>query len=155
MDRARDILEPAATVPPTTTLPDLARDLLELDTEAVCVIEGDRLVGVVTGMDLVYREKRVQLPVPIVVLDLVFQLGARRAEREIEKISAVTVGELMTRDVVTVGPDTPVDEIAAKMVEQHLSMVPVLDDGRLVGVVTRRAMVELALRHLVGPGDAG
>lgn len=147
---ARDIMEPARIVGPQLSLADLATQLLDEGVDAVCVAEGERLVGVLTGMDLVYREKKVHAPTMITVLDLVVQLGARRTERELEKMGALTVSELMTRDVITTRPDAPADEIATQMVEQHLSLVPVVEHGRLVGVVTRRGMVELALRHLLG-----
>lgn len=150
MKVARDVMETPRVVRPEQPLTELALTLLNEGVDALCVADGHQLVGVLTGMDLVYREKRVQLPVTITVLDLVLQLGARRTEREIEKMAAVRVSELMTRDVVTVGPDTPVDEVATQMVEKHLSMVPVVEAGRLIGVVTRGGMVRLALQHILG-----
>jgi CBS domain-containing protein len=152
VNHARDIMQPAKVVRPDTRLTDLAQELLTSGADAVCVAEAGRLVGVLTGMDLVYREKRVHAPVTITLLDLVFQLGGHRTEREIEKMSAMIVTDLMTREVITVAPGTPLDEVATQMVEKHLSIVPVVEDDRLVGVVTRRAMVEVALRHLLAVG---
>lgn len=150
MLHARDLMEPARTVSPELSIPGLARRLLELEVDGVCVVDaGDRLVGVVTAMDLVFREREIHPPVTIAILDLVLQLGRGRTERELAKIAAVSVSELMTRDVVTVGPDTPLPEVASRMVDQHLSLVPVVDGGSLVGVVTKRAIVLGALRRLV------
>jgi CBS domain-containing protein len=142
-------METATVVSPSLPLVDLARELLATDAEALCVVDGDRLVGVVTGMDLVFREKQVHQPTTITFLELVLQVGLAQTRRELEKISATSVGELMTRDVVTVSPETALDELATKMVQGHLSMIPILDDGRLVGVVTRRGMLRAALHHLL------
>lgn len=150
MKVARDVMETPRVVRPDQPLTELAEALIAEPADAICVVEGERLSGVITGMDLVYREKRVHSPTTITVLDLVLQLGARRTEREIEKMAAVRVSELMTREVVTVRPDAPVDEVATQMVEKHLSMVPVVEGGRLIGVVTRRGMVRLALSHILG-----
>lgn len=52
------------------------------------------------------------------------------------------VSELMTREVITVHPDTPVVEIARKMLQNDISGLPVVDhDGRLVGIVTEADLV--------------
>ena len=151
MKVARDVMEPAALVPSSLDVAELARRMLASDVEGVCVVEeGDRLVGVVTGMDLVFREKKVHPPVTFALLDLVLSFGTRRTERELEKMAAVTVAELMTREVTTALPDTPIDEVATRMVEDHLSMIPVLEGGVPIGVITRRGMVAATLRHLVG-----
>ncbi|MEQ1567572.1 MAG: CBS domain-containing protein [Myxococcota bacterium] len=149
MQHARDLMEPPVIVAPDLSLVELARVFVDRGVEALCVVEGERLVGVVTGMDLVYREKKVHPPMSVVVLDLVFQLGMRRAESELHKMAATRVDALMTHKVVTATPATPIDELATWMVEQHLSMIPVLEGDRLVGVVTRREMLEVTLSHVL------
>jgi CBS domain-containing protein len=56
---------------------------------------------------------------------------------EIDDRRAVTAGELMTRDVVTALPETPVAELARLLLKHHIGGVPVVDgDGRLVGMVS-------------------
>jgi CBS domain-containing protein len=151
LEIARNVMEPAPLVSPELDLKELAQRLLAADVDGVCVVDdAGRLVGVVTGMDLVFREKKVHPPAMIAVLDLVLTFGGRRTERELEKMAAVNVGALMTREVVTAVPETPVDELATRMVEQHLSMIPVVEGGVPIGVVTRRGMVRATLRHLLG-----
>jgi CBS domain-containing protein len=151
MQHARDVMVPARTVEPELDIPGLARLLLDEDLDGVCVVQGDALVGVVTAMDLVFRSKKVHPPVTFALLELVLELGRRRTEKELAKITAATVGGLMTGEVVTVAPDTPLDEIASHMVEQHLTLLPVLDShGALVGVVTKDAMVQETLRQVAG-----
>lgn len=150
---AREVMEPALVVGPELSIGGLARLLVDKDADGVCVIEGGNLVGVATAMDLVYREKEIHGPTVVAVWDLVLQLGFARAQREAEKIGAADVGGLMTREVVTVTGDTPLVEVATRMVEDHLSLVPVLEEGVLVGAVTRRSVVAAVLRQVAGLSD--
>ncbi|RME21097.1 MAG: CBS domain-containing protein [Deltaproteobacteria bacterium] len=146
MQTAQDILDPnPLTVSPDTRVDDLARKLLEAGREGACVVDdAGRLIGVVTAMDLVYKEKRLHLPTLFTFMDAVIPLGWKRAERELEKIAGITVGQIMTRDVVTVGPGAGLDEIATLMVDKHLTMLPVVDGDRLLGVVDKRAVLAAA-----------
>ena len=50
--------------------------------------------------------------------------------------SRVEVGDLMTRNVVTVGPDTDLNEVARTMLERKIGGLPVVEHGRLVGIIT-------------------
>jgi CBS domain-containing protein len=50
--------------------------------------------------------------------------------------SRVEVGDIMTRNVVTVGPDTDLAEVARTMLERKIGGLPVLEQGRLVGIIT-------------------
>jgi CBS domain-containing protein len=156
MQVASDIMVPAALTGPDVDLKALARELLAADVEGMCVVDTDgKLVGVVTGMDLVFREKQVQPPTTFALLDLVLQFGARRTVRELEKIGATRVDELMTSEVLVAAPSTTLEKLATMMVDNHVSMVPIVEDGRPVGVVTRRVMIATALRHLLGEHEAG
>jgi CBS domain-containing protein len=50
--------------------------------------------------------------------------------------SRVEIGEVMTRNVVTVGPDTDLNEVARTMLERRIGGLPVVEHGRLVGIIT-------------------
>jgi CBS domain-containing protein len=152
MKHARDVMEPALIVRPELPIADLARLLLEHDADGVCVVDGGRLVGVATAMDLVYREKEVAGPAVMAIWDLVLPMGVRRAQREAAKATAADVGGLMTRDVVTTTGDGELQHVATRMVDEHLSLVPVLEGGELVGVVSRRSVVAAILRTVAGRG---
>jgi acetoin utilization protein AcuB len=62
--------------------------------------------------------------------------------------SRVEVGDVMTRDVIAVGPDTDLVDVARTMLARKIGGLPVVDDGRLVGIVTEsdifKRFVELA-----------
>ncbi len=58
-----------------------------------------------------------------------------------------TVGEIMTRGVISVTPDTNLEDVSRILVHEHIKRLPVLDQGRLVGIVSRADLVrEVALR---------
>ncbi|MEZ4237951.1 MAG: CBS domain-containing protein [Myxococcota bacterium] len=117
----------------------------------MCVVDDDgKLVGVVTGMDLVFPREAGGAAVDVRAARPGHQFGARKTVRELEKVGAMTVDDLMTRRS-SPPPQTPLLEtLATRMVEDHVSMIPVVEDGRPVGVITRRVMIATALRHLLG-----
>lgn len=145
MTRARELLDPAPlVVDQATPVRELANLLLSSGAEGACVLESGRLVGVVTAMDLVFQEKDPRLPSLFTFMDAVIPLGWKRVEEELHKIAGVTVGQIMSAHPVTVGPDEDLHRIATLMVERHLSMVPVVEDGVLLGVVDKRRVLKAA-----------
>ena len=122
--------------------------MLDEHLDGALVIRDQQLVGVVTAMDLVFRESELPAPHAFVFLDLVWQVGGRRAEEALAKITGVTVDAIMTTDLVTATPETSLRQIATWMVEKHLTVIPVIDaDKRLIGMVTKPALVREVLRH--------
>lgn len=111
------------TVSPTTPISE-ARQLMERRRirHLPVVDEAGRLVGIVTDRDI-----RLNLPSPATSLSIweVNYLLAR-----------LTVGEVMTRNVLTASPDWPVEDAARAMLERRIGALPVLEEGRLVGIVT-------------------
>lgn len=146
MRHASDVMETGPLeVSPEVGVHELARRMVEGDVDGACVVEGGRLVGVVTSMDLVFQEKKVHLPTVIHFIEAVIPLDfLGRTERELEKITGGTVRDIMTREPYTAKPSTAIDEVATRMVEDHLSFVPVLEGGAIVGVITRRSMLKAA-----------
>jgi len=152
MQTAGEVMQESRSVSPTLSVQELARLLLEERLDGVCVVAEDgALAGVVTSMDLIYQEKALHLPTFFVLLDGVLPLDSPwRAERELDKISGAQVADIMTTDPVFVRPETPLEEVATLMVERHISIVPVVADERLVGVVTKPAMLRAAFSALAG-----
>lgn len=145
MKTARQILSAPIIVHPHTSVRELAEKLMEARADGACVTEGGKLVGVATQMDLVYKETSLHMPTTFVLLDGVFSLpGARaRAERELQKITASKVNQLMTPNPVTVLPDATIQHCANRMFREHLSILPVVDEqGTLIGVVTKDDVVK-------------
>jgi CBS domain-containing protein len=103
---------------------------------------------VLTQSDLVAQQKKVTLPSFFAMLDGFIALSSREDfEREIKKIAAVKVEQAMTLHPKSVAPQTPIDEIATVMVNEKLYTLPVVDGGRLVGVVGKEDILRTLLEH--------
>lgn len=137
---AKDIMTTKVyTVSADTEVDELARLFAEYNVNAMPVVDSEgRLEGVVTETDLVEQDKPLHIPTVISIFDWVFYLESEKNFREeIKKITARKVGEICSREVATCTLDTPVREIAGLMVDRSVHLVPVVDDGKLVGVVAR------------------
>jgi len=136
-----------AVVSPETTVGELATLFAEQGIGFAAVMDGERLVGVVSESDLILQEMEsddLHLPHAIPFLgDLVFIQGNRRFEERFRKSFGTTVDDLMDRDPVAVRPDDTLHAAARKIVEHDVSRLPVLDEsGRLVGSVGRSEIVK-------------
>lgn len=114
LSKSRDIW----SVTPETTVYDAIKLMAEKDIGAVMVLEQGQLVGIMSERD--YLQK--------VVLH-----GHSSKE--------TLVGDIMTKRILYVRPEQTIDECMALMTEKHLRHLPVLDDGRLVGVVSMRDVI--------------
>ena len=131
------------TVHPEASIEDLARLLESRKIGGVPVVERDgRLVGVVTQSDLVKRSRDLELPPALNILDLhMFLETPSGFKRRLEKMLGDTVREVMTPEPVTIGPDMPVKDIAALMDRQKVHTLPVVDRGKLVGIVGKMDLI--------------
>ncbi|GAB4539522.1 MAG: CBS domain-containing protein [Thermodesulfovibrionia bacterium] len=143
MLKAKDIMtRDVITIRPDATVEELARLLIEHKISGVPVIdESDRLIGIVTENDLIRQNKRLHIPTIIRLFDAYIVLGSGRMEDEIKRMVATTVGEICTRDVITVNEDATIEEIATIMSERNVHLIPVLKDGRLVGIIGKADVV--------------
>ena len=144
---ARDIMtEDVTSFGPGTDLLQAARVLFDRRWAGAPVVDGGDVVGVVTLADVVAGRMDPHPPKMFVLFDALLYLGSRKKfEKELRKISAMTVGHAMSSPPETVRSDTSVAEVAGLMVEQRLSTIPVVDAGVLVGVIGRRDVVRLIL----------
>jgi CBS domain-containing protein len=63
-------------------------------------------------------------------------------KKEVEKMAATTVGDICTKDAKALSPDTPLDEIATIMAEKGLHHLPVVEGGRVVGIVGKHEVIK-------------
>ena len=139
----RDVMtEDVVVVRPTTPFKEVARVLADHGISALPVLdESDRLAGVVSEADLLYKEE-------YGTQDARFRLLASPEERAARsKATADSAGQLMTSPAITIGPDAPLVE-AAKVMDQHkVKRLPVVDGGgQLIGLVSRADLLRTFLR---------
>lgn len=104
---------------PQRTLRHAARRMWEAQTGSLLVMDGDELRGIVTERD-------------------VMKAIARQ-----HNVDELTVGEVMTTDVLTVGPDAPLYEVARLMASRWVRHLAVVENDKVVGVVSLRDLVSV------------
>ncbi len=140
MLKAVDIMtKEVITVTEGTSVRDLARLLTEHHIGSVPVVAADgTLIGIVTESDLIEQDKNFHIPTVISLFDWIIYLESeKRFERELKRMTGRTVGDIYTREVVTIKPSTPISEIADTMTSRKIHALPVVDGDRLVGIVAR------------------
>src|SRR3954452_3802856 len=129
------------TVSPDAKVEDVVRTLRDNELPGVPVVDGDRnCVGIVTEADLVLPDDDGDLHIPHYINlfgGTVFLEPLSRFEDRLRKAFAANAADMMTRDVDTVGPDTSIREAARLIHDSGHNRLPVVQDGKLVGVVTR------------------
>jgi CBS domain-containing protein len=147
MTTVADIMErDPVTVRPEDSVETLLRTLREHELPGVPVVNGGgRCIGIVTESDLVLRDEEEDLRLPLHI-DLfggtVFLGPVKRFEERFRKAIAATVEDMMTRDPLTVAPDTDAHDAARPIADRRHNRLPVVEHGRLVGVVTRLDVLE-------------
>lgn len=153
MITARDIMTTELiTLEPDMDFTSAAQILLDKHINGAPVVDEDgQLVGILCQSDLVAQHKRLPMPTLITLLDSFVRLTpARELEKQARKIAAMTVGEAMTRNPVTVKPDTSIEAIAGLMVDSGLHTLPVLSEGRLVGIIGKEDVLRTLLSRPSG-----
>ncbi len=143
--KAADIMtRDVITVSPETSVEELGRLFIERDISGAPVVDSEgRLVGIVTENDLIKKERPFHIPTIIRIFDAIIPIESdSRVEEEIKKMTATTVQDICTRDVITVDVDTTLPEIAEIMTEKGVHLLPVMDGDRLVGIIGKKDVIK-------------
>jgi CBS domain-containing protein len=147
MLKARDIMtREIISVTLETSLKDLARKFVETGVSTMPVVDAEGLLqGVVSETDLIEQQKPLHIPTVMAFFDGVFYLDSeKRFRQEVDRVTAQMVSEICNRHPVTCSPDATVREIAGLMTANKAHLIPVLDEGKMVGVVARLDLIRAA-----------
>lgn len=150
--KVRDIMTvDVVTVDRDATVNDIARLMDQRGLSGIPVVDGaGNLVGLVTETDLIVRNTRMELPVFIQILDGIIPLETPRHYRKRLKHMLGTVAtDVMSEEVIVAEPDDEVEHLAEIMVRKRCNPVPVVEDGRLVGIVSRADLIRMMARELI------
>ena len=145
MLKAKDIMtRDVITVTPETEVTAIARILLEKHFNGLPVVdENGNLVGIVCQSDLIAEQKKLPIPSVFTILDTFIPIyPPGKTEKEIQKITAMKASQTMTRNTVTVDPETGLDEIASIMVNKSIHTIPVVENNKLVGIIGKRDILK-------------
>lgn len=140
------------TVGPEMPLAELERRLIEEQMSGFPVVEGDEIVGIVSRSDVV-RQLCVEQSVAEQISDFygdahgsaqeAGETFAAIAQRVGARLESLRVRDVMIRGVIGVRPDASLEEAARLLVEKRIHRVPVVEEGRLRGILSSLDLVRL------------
>src|SRR3990172_4713638 len=145
----RDIMQAnVITVGPQTTVRELAGTLAEHKISGVPVVDDEgKVVGMVSEADVILQDAEFHFPYYIQFLESVIYLQSiAKFEERFRKAFGTKVAEVMTTDIVEISPEASVYDAATLMSNHKVNRLPVVDQGRMVGIVTRGDIVR-AIAH--------
>ncbi|CAA0107578.1 Inosine-5'-monophosphate dehydrogenase [Starkeya nomas] len=148
--KARDVMtSPVITAKSTDLVVHVARQLLDNRISAVPIVDdGGEVVGIVSEGDLLRRAEAGTERRRSWWLEALLDDSTLAAEYV--KAHGRTAADVMRRPVVTAKPDTPLDEIASLMEEHRIKRIPIVEGGKLVGIVSRSNLIQAVARRSMG-----
>jgi CBS domain-containing protein len=137
-----------------TSVNELAKLMGARDISGVPVLDDDgSVVGIVTELDMIVRNMRLDMPRFIQILDLGRIPLERRSDYEhrMRHMLGTRAEDLMSEEVVAVGPDDSVEDLAELMVKRRVNPVPVVENGKLVGIVSRADIIDMMAAEMEEP----
>src|SRR3974390_1423747 len=152
--RAIDVMTTeVVTVDENATVPELAKLMSDRGISAIPVVDRDnRVIGMVSEGDLLHRAETGTERRRSWWLDMV--ASTNRLAGDYIKSHSVQVKDVMTRNVLSVTETTPVADIALLLETNRIKRVPVVRDGKLVGIVSRANLVQ-ALAMTINQSPSG
>ena len=153
--KVRDIMTQEVVVAhPDTSVNLIAQLMGGRDISGVPVVdEAQRVIGIVTELDMILRNTRLEPPAFFKILDGRIPLETPASYRKrVQHMLGALARDVMTEEVVTIGPDEDVEVLADLMVKRRVNPVPVIDAERLVGIVSRADIIKMMARDLEHEG---
>ncbi|MDF1557365.1 MAG: CBS domain-containing protein [ANME-2 cluster archaeon] len=131
-----------------------AQLLREHKISGIPVVEDGKVVGMVTGSDILRllevpeKDSQLWLPSPFEIIEVPLRelISWEEAKHALEDVGAKSLADVMSSPVVTANASDSLETVASRMVKHNINRVPILENGELVGIVTRQdIMAGLAL----------
>lgn len=147
---AKDIMtKKIITINQDASIEELSGLLLDNNISGVPVVDNDgKMIGIATEGDIIVKDTDLHFPRYFKLLDSIIYLESlTKFKNSLKKHLAIKVSEIMTSDVISCSPETPVDDIANTMVENKINRIPVLSaDGKPAGIITRADIIKSMVR---------
>ncbi len=145
--KVKDIMtRQVITLSPEESIDDAARKLRENRISGAPVVEGERIVGIVSEADLMKLFEsemsiNLVLPSPLEIIELPIKMH-RQLKEAAKRLAARRVEDIMTRGVITIDEEASIEEAARVMAKHGINRLPVVREGKLVGIVTRADVIK-------------
>lgn len=162
MVKVREVMShPVTTINPETLVKDAAVLLSERNVSGVPVMQDEVIVGVFSESDVLRSIKTTKKDLRLVFpsissLGIAFQEEVTQREilEAYEEVGNSPVKDVMSREVFSISPDITLNEAIMLMVEKRIKRLPVVEDRKLVGIITRGDIIRgLACEHATNNKD--
>ena len=144
MVTAQDIMSTdVMTVTTDTSLSEVAKKFIETQFSNLPVLDdAGKLIGIISETDLIEQQRPLHIPTVMTLFDWVFDFGnEKRFKEEVDRVTAVAVGELYSKNIVVCTPEATMRDMAGLMSQHKVHLLPVVADGKMVGVVARLDLI--------------
>ena len=141
---AKDIMtSDVITVREDTTIDEVSRLFVEKHISGLPVVnQYNKLVGVISEGDLMYKHKPVKPPTFINLFDGLFPVARKEFLEDMKRIAAHEVKDLMTKPAIYAYEDTSIGDLATLIVEKKVNRIPIVNEiMEVVGLVSRHDLV--------------
>lgn len=143
---ARDIMtRDVVTVKPDEEIEKVAQLLVENKISGIPVVDDDQhIVGIITEKDLIVRAGELKVPFYITLFDsIIFLENPIRFSNSLKQYTASKVRDAMTKEVWAVKEDEEVSRVVEIMQKKNINRVPVVRNGKLVGIISRNDVLKV------------
>ncbi|QPJ64631.1 MAG: CBS domain-containing protein [Candidatus Nitrohelix vancouverensis] len=144
MLKAKDIMTTnVVSIRKDASIEDLSKLFLKHKVNGLPVMdEKGKLAGIVTEGDLIDQNKQIHIPTAIALFDaVIFLESQQKFEEELKRITGGRVEDIYTADAISVSPESSVQEVASLMADKDIHTIPVLDQGKLVGIIGKTDII--------------
>jgi CBS domain-containing protein len=144
--KARDVMTtPVIAATPDTPVRDIAQLLLDKRISGLPIVQDDRVVGILSESDLLRRVEAGTEPRRPKWLEALVDPNIQAAD--FAQSRGVLARDVMTRDIVSVDSDADLRDIARVFEQRRIKRVPVLENGRLVGIISRANLLRALMLY--------
>ncbi len=146
--KVKDIMtKKVVSIGSETKVKDIAKLLIKHEITGVPVLRTKKVIGIVTEADLIMQQGKIQIPDFIQFLEArIYLKDGKKFEAELKKIFGITAKEVMTSDVIVITPEASIADLVRLISDHHINPVPVVKNGKLVGIVSRADIVKLLVK---------
>ncbi|AKB16567.1 MAG: CBS domain-containing protein [Methanosarcina flavescens] len=148
--KVKDVMNPNVVFcKPDNTVREAAKILKENNISGAPILEGGELVGIISEADLlklliVPEKGDLWLPSPFEVIEIPIRelIGWEETKRMLSDVGSTKIEEIMTKDVHTISSEASVEEASEHMIRHRINRLPVTEDSRVVGIITRGDIIK-------------
>lgn len=137
-------------IDPDMSVKEVADLFLKNSINGAPVVDAEgKVIGIITDSDLVMQDVKLHFPTAIQLLSGTILLGSeKKFEEQFNKAVGAKARDVMTRNVFTVHADDNLEDVATLMSDKDVGRVPVVEDDKVVGIITKKDIIKTIARGI-------